>query len=556
MIRRRCSIAVFVLLTTVALSISFVIGSQISPPETGKLSWGLFEAATSLVSRSGSSGDPIPSLSAMLILKDGSTEDKAQVLDSLGYTVDGAFGPFVLVSAPGNVYIDQERGIDAVDFVSNAMLPPTVMTNEFQTDGAAGMGVDVAHAKGFLGGGTRIAIIDGGFLPGDASSEVGNATYYLVTPTELSVRVEAGQVAEEQCHGAACAEIAADVAPEAELYLLSFPQDSGVIGWLYALDYAVSVLHADVVSCSLEFLFPTCHADGTGVLNATVDSIMDGTGSTLVVSSGNWAMGGGSDSGFYWGIFTDTDGDYRHDFSVNASEAWDRNTMRFSGRKGDLIQIILEWDDWNSDVKTQDLDLILSVDGYEQRIDASLGEQFGTSAWPCEAIVLELPYTAEYCVTVENRAASVHGVDSGPLSFHVNLKNSTNAFAFIEHTMARGSVREIATNEAVIAVGAVSVDGTTLFSYSSRGPTSDGRMKPELLSPAGVTGTCYDLFHGTSASAPYAASALAVLLSAFPDSTVAEQLEILSNVGRGGTDDAGNSMHIVDLVQVFQEASE
>lgn len=545
-----------VVLATVALSISFVISSQVSLPKTGKLSWGLFDAATSLVSRSGASGDPIPSLTALLTLENENTDGRVQVLNSLGYTVDGAFGPFVLVSAPGNVYIDQESGINAVDFVSNAQIPPTAITNDFKTEGAVGMGVDVAHAKGFMGEDVRVAIIDAGFLPNDGTSDVGDATYYLVTPTELSVRVETGKVAQEECHGAACAAIAADVAPEADLYLLSFPQDSSVIGWLHALNYAVSVLHADVVSCSLEFLFPTCHADGTGLLNETVHSIMDGTNSTLVISSGNWAMGSGSDSGFYAGIFTDTDGDDRHDFTTNASETSDRNSLSFSGRKGDLIIALLEWDDWNSEVKTQDLDLVLSIDGYNQQISASRGEQFGLSAQPWEAIVLELPYTATYCVAVENRAAAVHNIDSESLSFHINLKNQTNAFESIECTMTRGSVREVATNDAVIAVGAVSVDGTRLFSYSSRGPTSDGRMKPELCAPAGVTGTCYDVFHGTSASAPYAAAALAVMLSAFPDSTVAEQLEKLSDVDQEATDDAGNSVHIIDLVHVFQEASE
>ena len=180
--------------------------------------------------------------------------------------------------------------------------------------------------------------------------------------------------------------------------------------------------------------------------------------------------------------------------------------------------------------------MVLSIDAYEKQVAASRGEQFGTEAWPVEIMAIELPYTAEYCLTVENRAARWHDVDPGTLSFHINLMNLTQAFAFVEHSMSSSSVRETATSDAVISVGAVSVDGSELLSYSSRGPTADGRPKPDFCAPAGVTGTCY-----------------AVLQSAFPDLSVNERLSILTGMARLSADAAGNPLRVIDLEAALQE---
>lgn len=72
----------------------------------------------------------------------------------------------------------------------------------------------------------------------------------------------------------------------------------------------------------------------------------------------------------------------------------------------------------------------------------------------------------------------------------------------------------------VVAVGAVSPDGSRA-TFSSRGPTADGRIKPDLMAPgetvvvAGDTGTDLGLSNGTSLASPMLAGALAALWSAF-----------------------------------------
>ena len=82
----------------------------------------------------------------------------------------------------------------------------------------------------------------------------------------------------------------------------------------------------------------------------------------------------------------------------------------------------------------------------------------------------------------------------------------------------------------LIAVGAVNADGERA-EFSSFGPTSDGRIKPELMAPgdqvvvAGNVGISLGLSSGTSLASPMLAGALASLWSAFPGKTATEILD-------------------------------
>jgi MYXO-CTERM domain-containing protein len=87
----------------------------------------------------------------------------------------------------------------------------------------------------------------------------------------------------------------------------------------------------------------------------------------------------------------------------------------------------------------------------------------------------------------------------------------------------------------VITVG--SVDGTgTIASDSGRGPTADGRTKPDVVAP-GVGGvvvdptstTKYRKANGTSIATPLVAGVVALLLQASPDTTPAEMHELLTS---------------------------
>jgi serine protease AprX len=86
-----------------------------------------------------------------------------------------------------------------------------------------------------------------------------------------------------------------------------------------------------------------------------------------------------------------------------------------------------------------------------------------------------------------------------------------------------------ADGEHVIAVGAMT-GAETIASFSSRGPSADGRIKPDVTAlGVGVDAVLpgsdgYSSFQGTSLSAPIVSGALALVLSARPDLSAAELL--------------------------------
>jgi pSer/pThr/pTyr-binding forkhead associated (FHA) protein len=91
--------------------------------------------------------------------------------------------------------------------------------------------------------------------------------------------------------------------------------------------------------------------------------------------------------------------------------------------------------------------------------------------------------------------------------------------AKIEFPVVERSLNTPADARGALTVGATDFRDDSLASYSSQGPTTDGRLKPDVCAPTGVSGATYgeEGFDGTSASAPHVAGAAALVWSAFGD---------------------------------------
>jgi len=553
----------------VLLGISLSLWGQEPPPNTGKLSWNLWTEATAARSAR-AAGEEVQEATVLLYTTDPVTEEELHRLEAEGYVVEGALGRLVLVRATLDLFVDDEHGIDRMEFISSATLPLPSIAHEatnfpVRTDGTPVIQAPALWEQGFRGSGTKIAIIDLGYDLDNPVLRGLNPRYYLIVPGGVSVgtyRALEGEVGAIADHGTACALIVADVAPEAELYLLSYPERTGWQGWLFALEFAVRELQVDVVCSAVSPATPTCHADGTGEIHSRIDEILRGTDSLLCVAAGNWAQGSGSDRWYYGGVFRDDDGNFYADFTPDSTDTEDRNTLAFRGRAGDQVLVILEWDDWASDVKSYDLNLFVHHAGFwgnpRGQVGISLTTQFQGTTRPTEAIWMILPFTGSYVISIEDAAARWHGQPVRPVSFNLYVYNVSGAFPYVEHHSSCGSLREVATsaNPQVIVVGAVSVDGLTIRPYSSRGPTADGRAKPDVYCPDGVTGAVYPHFYGTSAAAPYAAGAVSLIRSANPTLSPAEVRELLQQNTVVMTDGCENPICVLDLRLAIQALAE
>jgi hypothetical protein len=100
----------------------------------------------------------------------------------------------------------------------------------------------------------------------------------------------------------------------------------------------------------------------------------------------------------------------------------------------------------------------------------------------------------------------------------------------LEHPVVAGSVLEPATSPKTFAAGAVCWNSTTVESFSSQGPTIDGRIKPDIAGPDGVSSGTYGSspacngagFYGTSAAAPHVGGAAALVKQANPSFSPAQ----------------------------------
>jgi len=513
------------------------IWAQIQPPDTGKMSWDLYQLVMT-GQRKRAAGQEVPNITVLFVTSRPLGEAEAKELEEKGYKVLGGFGRLVLVEAPADYFASEEVGLDTLEFVRNASLPPEQILNgelvQPRTEGTAVIQAHLLWDQGFFGQYIKIAVIDVGFNPENPvlSSMEPSPNYILIIPGLSATFYSAaeGEVGSVSPHGTSCAIIVHDVAPQAQLYLLSYPSWAGPVGWLYALHYAVHHLKVQIVVSAVEFSRPTCHADGTGPLNEAISEILQETSTLLVLSAGNWAGGSGSDRTHYHASFTDSDGDGQHDFTAS-NDSWDRNTLVFEAKKGDRVLIVLEWNAWNVQESTHDLDLYLYDAVYHEKIAVALTTQYKKDADPYEAVQIILPYSGRFAIGITDSARTKGGSSIG-VSFHLYLYNADGGFSYIEHYTPCSSVREAATHPQVIAVGAINVRSGEVRPYSSRGPTGSGLLKPELYAPDGVTGTEYEKFYGTSAAAPYAAGALALLLERTPTLTRQEALALFMTMGK------------------------
>lgn len=122
----------------------------------------------------------------------------------------------------------------------------------------------------------------------------------------------------------------------------------------------------------------------------------------------------------------------------------------------------------------------------------------------------------------------------------------------LQFQTAASSLGIPADNEKAISVGAVAWSSPSVIEdFSSRGPTADGRVKPDLVAPDRVSTVSYGAgnFPGTSASCPHVAGACALVRQQNPSWTPAQVKSYLQSnavdLGTAGKDSTYGSGRIL-----------
>jgi subtilisin family serine protease len=361
------------------------------------------------------------------------------------------------------------------------------------------------HAKGFTGEGVKVAVIDGGFAGLAQRQADGDLPADAVTQDLCG-----GELTTADDHGTAVAEIVHEMAPAAQLYLICIrTADDFAAAVAYAKSQGVQVINH---SAGWEGPFRN---DGTDRYSAVV---ADAKASGIL-----WVNSAGNEGDTHWSGAYNPRGS-AHMWSPNGDVG---NT--FVWPEDSEICGFLRWDEWPAGVSDFDLGLFLS--GSNTLIASSEEEQGdGGGEPPFEALCVGQSSGHDLVVFWAIRGYSVRS--SPPLDF-------VSWSPPLEYSVAAGSIAAPAVSSAAFAVGALCWQSRQLETYSSQGPTIDGRAKPDIVGHDSVSSATYGAFDrcpsafaGTSASSPEVAGAAALVKQAYPRFTPDQIRDLLMRSAR------------------------
>ena len=303
-------------------------------------------------------------------------------------------------------------------------------------------------------------------------------------------------------HGTIVAESVIDIAPEASLYLASIRTKgdlADVVNWM--IDEDVSVIN---ISLGWTYDGP---GDGTSpetysplnMLSKAVDN-----GIVWISAAGNQGLSS------WFGTPTDTDAD-------GVLELGGTEQLKLNSAGLHLVQ--LRWQgDWNAE--TKDLDLHV-YDASGNAVGHGLNPQKGEPGQRPHEIARPESNNSVVQVTTTG--------DTLPSWIQVLAWG-----ALMDETTQTGSISTPADspNPGAAAVGAANWNRVhDIEGYSSKGPTPDGRKKPDLVAAAcGETAHlgAGEIFCGTSQAAPHVAAMAALVRQRFPELGPEEIIQYLS----------------------------
>ena len=416
-----------------------------------------------------------------------------------------AFVPVLLVGT-----ISEQPGVVRIRLIQPPDSPQT--QSQIAGNGPEVHGSAAWNQAGYTGKGIKVGVIDVGF--GNFASVMGTEV-----PANVLVRCY-GSFGEHSAnladcgsntHGTVVAESVMDIAPEATLYI-SDPRSRSelkdAVDWM--ISEGISVINHSVL---WSFDGP---GDGYSPLSIsplnTIDTAV-AAGIVWVNAAGNQALG----TWFKRGPF---------DYTTVNSDGQDVRFIRFSGSEfkntesfiGGLLE--LRWEDSWGGANT-DLDFFALVRGTDDIALQSTDTQSGGAGHdPLE----QIRGFSTFDILVAHYGGPepdwIQILGWGPSRLTLSTPDTGSVINPAE-----------SANPGMLAVGAAPWHNlNSLESYSSRGPTPDGRVKPDVIAAdCGETAASPNPFCGTSQAAPHVAGMVALVRQRFPSYSPAQVVSYLKD---------------------------
>lgn len=516
--------------------------------------------------------------------------DKAAILEAYGATLNNDFGDFVTSNIPVDAIeaLAQDEQVKLVEMgtpVRTRMNKARTATNVDKVQAGTGL------SQPFLGTGVVVGVVDGGF-------QYNHITFYDANnSSELRVKrvwnqsankkyttqsaIESAQyddTEDDSGHATHVTGIAAGsyagnsyygVASDADIVMVSYGSSNTAItdGINYIFDYAKSVGKPAVVNLSLgQHMGPH---DGT----STFDKALDAT-----VGAGRIVCGAAGNEGEYplYSEATLAAGE-SHTFILDPSDQYYSGTKSFA-------------DFWGDEGQKYTMQIVyLDANGNELAAGTSTAVATATSkttSWSNSTYASgSITAYAQMSTDATNNRGNVYlyfknnfkPKNNYKVGFKVTAQNAGTIRVwgddynsiYWEDGQTTHTVGEIGgTANGIITVGAFVTNRRsgygltsvgTIATFSSKGPTSDGRMKPEITAPgaciasavpntsaitssgdfdeaksATVNGTTYywGYMNGTSMATPFVTGVVATWLQANPNLTPEQIKEIMAQTAQ------------------------
>ena len=468
------------------------------------------------------SGNQTATMVALSIIVDGNVQRVVNVINNNGGDVRNVLDNYIEAYVPTTALATLAR-TPGVSW-ARELDQPMATKGRVTSGGVAQHLANAWHSAGIKGQGVKVGVIDitstrtsrdgftgvpalmGSELPSTivarCYTDIGTYTSDIADCSKATYG-SAGGPSAGSTHGTRVAETVMDIAPEASLYISNATSTVD-------LRSAVEWMHGEGVKVIVYSINWAYHGppDGTtpyefGPLN-TVKWAAD-NGIVWVNSAGNQHL----DS--WYGTPTDADND-----NILEWEPGKEDKKLYLG-PGKSARLYMRWDDkWGGAVNDLSLVVVKNPGLSNESVigtgnDAQAG---GPHDRPRESITLT--NNSAQTTTVALRVKLMSGSKPSWVQLVVwdggVLGSATDGYSI-------GSPAD-SPHLGVLGVGAGSPIG--LHNYSSRGPTPDGRIKPDIIGASGQGTATSSSFFGTSAAAPHVGGLAALVAQQNPNFTPAQ----------------------------------